>query len=516
MKKGMTILLCCLISCVFAIVLVSPSVVDPNNTDWVINGGGDYLQHYLGWRYFREAPWSRQFLFMRNLNYPVGTSVIVTDSNPLFCLIFKGLSPLLSADFQFNGIWLVFSYTLLGLFACLCAWKMTADPVFSFLTVGWVLVNPVILQRAMIHDTLTAHWLILAAFWLLLERRQKWNAFGWGILVCLTMLIHAYFMPMIAWVLALQLLFDLQDHRRAVDIIIPVFVFLLAFIGSYVFFGYRYIEGQSGSYGELSLNLNAFLDPDGTSLFLKDRVHFPLQYEGFNYWGLGLLILFPFPLCLLPRVGWKRLTVAFFPLILLILLAAGNEGTFDLISLWSIELPERLQTFLSVFRSSGRLVWPLYYAAVLTALYSLRNRKLLGLCVMAALMILQWADLNPCVQDVFTRFRLPVNTLPEVDASFDSLSEGKQALFVSDGASKEIDAFALYAVEHHMRFNRGTNARGIKPIYDGEMADLSSLTCDNISSDSIYVFMDPNDLPESCEGCTETIGSYSVLRSADR
>ncbi len=515
MKKGMTIFLCCLVSCIFAIVLVSPAVVDPYNTDWVNNGGGDYLQHYLGWRFFREAPWSRQFHFMRNLNYPVGTSVIVTDSNPLFCLIFKGLSPLISDDFQFNGIWLVFSYTLLGLFACLCAWKMTENPVFSFLTVGWVLVNPVILQRAMIHDTLTAHWLILAAILLLLERRQKWNPFGWGILVCLTMLIHAYFMPMIAWVLALQLLFDLQDRRRVVEIILPVIFFSLAFIGSYVFLGYRYIEGQSGSYGELSLNLNAFIDPDGTSLFLKDRVHFPLQYEGYNYWGLGLLILFPFSLCFLSRVGRKRLSAAFLPLILLILLAAGNEGTFDLIPLWNIELPEKLQTILSVFRSSGRLVWPLYYTAVFTALYSFRNLKRLGPFVMTALMVLQWVDLTICVRDVYTRFRFPANVLHEVDPSFDNFSEGKQALFVSDGASKEIDAFALYAVEHHMSFNRGTNARGIKPIYGGDVVDFSLLTCETITPDSIYVFLDNNGLPESCKACAVTSGSYSVLRSSD-
>ena len=40
------------------------------------------------------------------------------------------------------------------------------------------------------------------------------------------------------------------------------------------------------------MNLNAFINPDGNSSLLSDRPTFPLQYEGFNYWGLGLICLF--------------------------------------------------------------------------------------------------------------------------------------------------------------------------------------------------------------------------------
>ena len=147
---------------IFILLIFSPQNVDPLNTDWVTNGGGDNLQHYLGWRFFRNSPWTRYLLFMRNLDAPVGTSVIVTDSNPLCCLIFKLFRNLLPESFQFNGIWIISSYILLGVFAAAVIWCLTHSVMLSFAGVIIAVVNPVVLQRSLIHENLTAHWLILA------------------------------------------------------------------------------------------------------------------------------------------------------------------------------------------------------------------------------------------------------------------------------------------------------------------------------------------------------------------
>ena len=115
----------CIFGFIFVLLVFSPGNIDPSNTDWVVNGGGDNLQHYLGWRFFRSSPWTRYVLFMRNWNYPVGSSVIVTDSNPLFCIIFKLLDSILPSHFQFNGIWILVSYLLLAFFAGLIGWRLS-------------------------------------------------------------------------------------------------------------------------------------------------------------------------------------------------------------------------------------------------------------------------------------------------------------------------------------------------------------------------------------------------------
>ena len=184
---------------IFVLVVFGPANIDPLNTDWVTTGGGDNLQHYIGWRFFRNAPWSRQLLFDQELNYPVGTSVIVTDSNPLFCLVFKLLRSVLPAEFQFNGIWILSCYLLLAFFAVLILRQLSARPVICVLGAMLAVLNPVVLQRALIHDNLCAHWLILAAILLFLNRAQyRRNAVGWALLVLVTLLIHFYFIPMIA------------------------------------------------------------------------------------------------------------------------------------------------------------------------------------------------------------------------------------------------------------------------------------------------------------------------------
>ena len=187
-KKYLSILTGCLVSLLFILTIFTPQNVDPLYTGWVRNGGGDNLQHYLGWRFFRNDGWNRFFLFMRNLNYPVGTSVIVTDSNPLFCLLLKPLNSVLPDEFQFNGIWIILSYLLIALFSGLIGWQLTHKVSFTLAGTIISILNPVVLQRALIHDTLTAHWLILAAVWLAVNFEKRRNLSGWFVLTEMALL----------------------------------------------------------------------------------------------------------------------------------------------------------------------------------------------------------------------------------------------------------------------------------------------------------------------------------------
>lgn len=521
-KKRFCLLAGCGLALLFALLLIPVSNIDPTDTRWVIGGGGDNLQHYLGWRFFRDSRWTRYLLFMRDLNYPVGTSVIVTDSNPLFCLIFKLFRNFLPPEFQFNGIWMLTSWGLLGFFAAEAGWRLTRSRLLTLSGVVFALINPVILQRALIHDTLTAHWLILAAICLFLNDDKPWNPPGWFFLIETALLIHVYFIPMIAFIFALQLIRMLAGKRSFRWIILLVLVFSASLLLGYYVLGYAYILPQSGSYGELSMNLNAFINPDGASLFLRNRPSLPLQYEGFNYWGLGLLVLGIAGLFMAARRGLGRLIPYLVPVAVLILLSASNEGFFDLHQLYSISLPEAVHSWLSVFRSSGRLVWPLYYLVLFASLWAVSRcsgGKLLLSAAVCGCLVLQIADLSGFCMETARRFRQPGSFPAELPEGFEEkIPEGTVSLYVSDGDAKDADALALFAADHHMTCNRMANARAIRKVFGGDVLEMEALSCGQVKPGAVYLYLSP-EYPEGLDRCEDVIieaaGSWIMVRSAE-
>lgn len=504
-KKYLSILTGCLLSLLFILVIFSPQNVDPLRTDWVKNGGGDNFQHYLGWRFFRNDGWTRYILFMRNLNYPVGTSVIVTDSNPLFCLLLKPFRSVLPDEFQFNGIWIVLSYLLTAFFSGIICWQLTRKAVFTIAGTLIAILNPVVMQRSLIHDTLTAHWLILAAVWLMMNFEKRWNTAAWFLLTEITLLIHIYFIPMIAFVLLLQIIRMITKKQPIIKILMPAVVFTLALVLGYFGFGYSHILPQTGSYGELSMNLNAFINPDSIPSILPSRLINPLQYEGFNYWGIGLLLIVLFAALIAGRKKLMQFLPFLLPCLFLIAAAASNDAYFDQKLIWHFEIPEWINSWLSVFRSSGRLVWPLYYLVLFASLYLLAGRSknerfveiIIVLCV-----ILQSVDLHGFHRETAERFRNPANILPELpEALVSSIPEGTSHLYSSDGDSKIVDALALFAADHHMSFNRNANARNIEHIYGGDPLAMASLSCDQIRPDSVYIYLSGNAYPPALDYC---------------
>ncbi len=508
----------CLFAVLFVLIIFSPGNIDPVNTRWVINGGGDNLQHYLGWRFFRTGRWTRYLLFMRNWNYPVGTSVIVTDSNPLFCLLFKLLNKFLPDAFQFNGIWILVSYVLLAVFSALISWRLTHNGLMSFAGIVFAVLNPVILQRALIHDTLTAHWLILAAIWLLLNEDSAWNLPGWFILTEITLLVHIYFLPMLAFVLSLQLIWMLQKKRSAVRLFSVAAVFILAVFSGYFIFGYAFIQPQSGSYGELSMNLNSFFNPDGVSSILPARPTLPLQYEGFNYFGLGLLIMIPIAVLFGFQTFHKQWLFYLIPTTVLILFAVSNHAYFDLHPVFDLHLSDRTVSVLSVLRSSGRLAWPVYYLVLfgsLRMLSALPYRKKILCSAVMVFALIQAFDLKDFFMDSARRFHSPGNPVIDLPSGFSDLVSGRIShLYVSDGDAKTLDALALFAAENCLTFNKSTNARGIKKVWGGDELAMENLTCEQVDPDSGYLYLS-DDYPSALADCinieTNKIGDWILI-----
>ena len=102
--ENMTLVMAGAIGAFVFILLYGVKVLNPCYTDWLMSGG-DLSQHYLGWKMYRNGDWTFPIGLTDQLAYPYYTSVIFTDSIPIFAVFFKLLSPILPANFvlYFSG-----------------------------------------------------------------------------------------------------------------------------------------------------------------------------------------------------------------------------------------------------------------------------------------------------------------------------------------------------------------------------------------------------------------------------
>ena len=115
-----------LLGAVFFVLLYGVRVIDPTNTDWILNRGSDPSQHYLGWELYRQSDVRLPYLGMSYATvYPYRTSIIYTDSIPLLAVAFKAVSALLPEPFQYLGIWGLFCFMAQGFFAQKIVWRIS-------------------------------------------------------------------------------------------------------------------------------------------------------------------------------------------------------------------------------------------------------------------------------------------------------------------------------------------------------------------------------------------------------
>lgn len=488
---------CGFLGLLFILLIFSVQNIDPLNLNWVLNGGGDNFQHYIGWRFYRDSNWTRYLFFMQNLNYPVGSSVIVTDSNPLFSFLFKLLGDFLPKTFQFNGIWIAACYMLSGYFSGVIGKTLQLSRWQTLLLTGFVLLNPAVIQRVAIHDTLAGHWLILAGICLIIQREQRYTSFCWGMLILLTMLIHIYFLPMILFLLGLQLILQFNgSYRNALALLLIAGIVIVC---GYFLIGYQFVEPSGGSYGDLSMNLNAFINPDGSSSLLMDRPTLPFQYEGFNYFGSGLILLAILGFALaIPSFSRRSFLVVLYSLLFLGF-AVSNVVVWDQTVLASVPLPAKLTEILSTFRSSGRFGWPFYYLTLVLSIKMVADfakrsdtkTRLAANILLILFFFVQSIDLAPGFAGYSQRFRSAKSEAPALSISaWTELFNRVSHVAVTDGDAKITDAFMLLAADHKLTFSGADDARKIRPVFGGDSIPVEELIqIDALQPDTLYILL---------------------------
>ena len=374
--------------CAFFIIC-GPRFLDPTNVAWLV--GGDPLQHYLGWAFYRTGPWAWPVGLSPQYGLDFSNSIVFTDSIPLLAIPFKALAPLLPETFQYLSIWVMLCFVLQAYFAFRLIGLISSNIAIQCVGSVLFLFSPPLIFRLSLHESLMGHFLLLASLYLNLKTSSGANqirrSLAWFLLLACASMTHFYLFVMVSvlWVSDLASRTLLQKAISLKDAILELSLILLGIAFIFWQVGYFSVPGASGAtrgFGDFRTNLLALFNSRGWSYWLppislRDSVE-AATGEGFQFLGTGSILLLFFVIFGLIKsklrtslnlnVFYKKHLFLIAALLFLALLSISNNVGFGP---WNfrIWLPESVISLLSFVRSSARLFWPLYYGIILAILY---------------------------------------------------------------------------------------------------------------------------------------------------
>lgn len=467
----------------------------------------DIQQHYAGWLFYRHSALGWPLGVTQAVNAPDGVSIAYTDSIPLLAVLCRKLAAALGGTFQYFGWFTLGCFALQGGFgALLCG--LFANALFAQLAGALVFtVSPVLIERAFRHSSLGAQWLVLAALYCYFScRRQgRYASAGLFIINVLAVGIHPYFLPMTYAVTLALLLEYAVTHRqwlRPAALLIGNMACTAALGWA---LGLLYGTATSGGqalYGYFAMNLNALWNPIGVNGVLYSRL-LPAQnqvngnYDAFAYLGLGVLAALPVVLvlgrrrilsCL--RRHWALCLVC----AVLTAFAISNTITANGVTLATLPLPAAAVKLFSVFRSGGRLFWPVYYLLVLTAFTGLA-RLPKGTLWVALFAAAQLWDVTPALiqrHDAMRNAQTVAEFPTALTSSFWQAAAGRYAHLESvQGLQADSLQLALWAADNTMTTNDPFAARYDEAALAARrQSTLDALAAGTLQSDTLYLFED--------------------------
>ena len=375
-----------IIGALFFIVIYGFKVLDVTNDDFLMGYHLDMTQHYLGWRLFRESAWHFPFGLCDTSIYPYMSSVVYTDSIPLFAVFFKALSPILPTKFQYFGLFGMICFMLQGGVAKLLLRKKIKNEILRNVGSLFFVSGIVFVHRMFWQTALSAHFLILLSFLLYIYRndieKTTIKVLLWMGLGSLAISIHFYLYGMVSVLLVgFALLEAMDQHYNIIKDIIRFLSFIVPYLAITVFLFYLY----GGFYGTVKsiemydnpvgADVNALFESMGTSLFFSKSSN--IKFETFCYIGVAVLVLLvpaAFSLIKCIREKWNThkktiVLVAVFVLLFVLFSLSPNIMINDKVILSVNIVPQTLWTYTwGLFRNCGRFMWPVMYLLIYVAI----------------------------------------------------------------------------------------------------------------------------------------------------
>ena len=455
------------------LVLIGWQTLLPTNIGWL--NFADRAMHTLGWMNFRQQPWGVPPGLNPGLGLELANSIGLVDGLPLFALPAKLFSAWLPQPFQYWGIWLCLCFLLHALFAYLIARELGAGRLVSLIAAAFALITPALMFRVQMHLALSGHWTVLAALWLY-ARRTPPRAWMWPLLVTLTATIHAYLLALVLGLWVAALVERVWSKRLAWNAALVELFAGLAGAGLMLWAGGFFVTGTAATYGYGMYKLNLLgplLTYRGWSQLFPDWPHTQYDYEGMSFLGIGILAVLA--LCVLTgAVGALRRVVSrrWLPLLAMLLLMAAFALSQDIyfadLHVVTLPLPQWAIDLASIFRSTGRFVWPLLYLATIGIVVMLGRRlsAVVAVPILVAAFAAQAWDSGPALLN-FSRRLPPVSdtwTTPLVSPFWDRAAAAGykrvRVIPVISNPGTDWQALGYYAVGHHL---------GIDSVYLGRV-----------------------------------------------
>lgn len=522
-------MICGFLGAICFLIVFGPEVLNPVNDGWLLGEGADLTQHYIGWLAYRQSPWDFPLGCTDNLAYPFQTSVIFTDSIPLFAVIFKLFSPILPETFQYFGLYGLFCYVLQAVLGAVILKKFIKDKPALVLGSLFFVLAPVLLARMFYHTALSGHFLLLLTMLGVVYYEEVFcrteNAMKLSVLTAfLAASIHIYLLAMCAVVWLVYCALDLLKTKKIYRSIVTMGFFLLtAAFAVWILGGFeRVFKAGRGGLGSYGLNLNGFVNSQGNSALIKGMSLPDIDgTEGFAYLGAGILLLLIFDVFLLIRNrrniremfrnNREKLGVTVLFLLLIYLFSVLPVVYLNDKAVFELRLPALIEKVWSVFRATGRFSWLIYYtcfifAIMLPFVLSKQNRKVVSVVLGVALLV-QLYDISPFMarkKEAVTNW--PRQQIRLSDPCWGEMAAGGQVKHVYYGFSDmEYDVIypvTEWAVRNGMTVNRFYFARSL----DKEaVANLLGDAMWEKNPDCIFVFR-----PEDREFCEKNGFSYVV------
>lgn len=485
-------------------------VLDPAYTDWLMSGN-DSTQHYLGSVAFRQSGWFFPLGMMDTINYPGKASIIFSDSTPFVALFFKLIRFAFPATWQYQGWWGLACFVLQAFFAWKILGEFTESKTAVFFGTILLTINPALVFRlfgpVFEHESLAAHWLILCSLLLLVKYPVKYHEpkaamkltalLGFGIPG-----IHLYFLPICGIIIAGYCLYDILKTGRWINAACVVAVYILSALASIALLG-GLSQGSAASYGlgEYAFDLNGFFNSYGYSDFWKERAAH--SEEGFAYLGiggLGLILLAGVHLLGTGRnekkhTDGKLAAVCAGMVIVSILCALSPAVRYASHVLFVIPLPGWMENLWSVFRSTGRLVWPAYYILLLWGIKGTldgegKRKAALLLC---ACLLIQTKEMMPLYSTRNKNNQTYTSSLSTDQWEQAAEQAGSTHLVLvgeEEPARLCFDEYELgaFAFAHRMTMNRFWMAHG---LYEDHYMDSVDTGEESAIRENLYVFLQP-------------------------
>ena len=371
-----------LFSLVLSIYLLGFRYLDPTNTSWLFWGDLPILQ--TGWNFFRIDEWRFPIFSNPNLGIYLNNNLIYSDAIPLFALFFKTFNFILPDNFQYFSLWFLLSLYLQGLISYLIIFKITESINYSLVGSVFFIFSTVMINRITEFPALFGHWIILLFFYTeLLDKNKKFKL--QVTIILLSILINFYFTLMLLLIFFINQFYKLITRQKSFKfILIECFLILISLVPAMYIFGYFQIspdDGLAWGYGYFNLNLNSFFNPLGETYTKINWSNFistkPIQngeYEGFSYLGVSGLI---FLVIFLKHIFFGKMNIIFEPRNVLLItfitffLALSNNITFGDTTIINFPLNKYLYALASLFRSSGRFIWLIYYLIFIIGIVSI-------------------------------------------------------------------------------------------------------------------------------------------------